>query len=91
MEEEKKEDDFQQITDGIANLLAYKNDKYGNAALAPLQIFSGKCKTGTRLDDKLSRIKNSTELRKNDVADVLGYLVLTCKEFGWTNFDEFKD
>lgn len=82
---------FKNITDSIASLLQYKNEKYGNSALEPLEIFGGKCKVGTRLDDKLARIKNSEELRKNDVADLLGYLVLICKEKGWENFDEFKD
>src|SRR5690606_30169554 len=83
--------DFKSITDSIADLLEYKNTKYGNAVLEPLQIFSGKCKAGTRLDDKLGRIKNSGELRKNDVADLIGYLILTCKENNWTDFSEFKD
>lgn len=83
--------DFYTITESIADLLVYKNAKYGNAVLEPLQIFSGKCKAGTRLDDKLGRIKNSSELRKNDVADLIGYLILTCKENNWTDFSEFKD
>src|SRR5690606_2350383 len=34
--------DFKSITDSIADLLEYKNTKYGNAVLEPLQIFSGK-------------------------------------------------
>lgn len=83
--------DFKVITESIGSLLEYKNEKYGNNALDPINIFQGKCKSGQRLDDKLSRVKNSKELRKNDVADLIGYLVLTCKEFGWSNFDEFKD
>lgn len=83
--------DFKTITDSISSLLEYKNEKYGNAVLEPLNIFTGKCKTGTRLDDKLSRVKNGKELKKNDVSDLIGYLVLTCKEKGWNNFDEFKD
>ncbi len=82
---------FQTITDSIASLLEYKNEKYGNPALEPLNIFSNKCKTGQRLDDKLARIKNSDKLKKNDVVDLIGYLILTCKENNWTNFDEFKD
>lgn len=82
---------FQEITESLTSLLEYKNEKYGNSALEPLKVFSGKCKTGTRIDDKLARIKNNPELQKNDVADVMGYLVLICAEKGWTNFDEFKD
>lgn len=83
--------DFKKITSSLNDLLEYKNKQYGDAVLDPISIFKGKCKAGQRLDDKLSRIKNSEELRKNDVADALGYLVLVCKEKGWTNFDEFKD
>ena len=75
----------------LNSLLNYKNDKYGNAALSPLKIFEGKCKVGQRLDDKLSRVKNSKGLKKNDVADLIGYLTLVCVEKGWENFDEFKD
>jgi hypothetical protein len=74
--------------------LLYKNDKYGNAGLEPINVFSKDgATTGLlhRLDDKLSRIKNSPELRKNDVSDVIGYCVLLCVSNGWTNFDEFKD
>lgn len=82
---------FEVITSSICSLLEYKNAKYGNSALEPLQIFSGKTKLGTRLDDKLARIKNGTELRKNDVADCIGYLTLICAENGWDNFDELKD
>lgn len=83
--------DFKRITDSVASLLEFKNKKYGNSALDPLNIFSGKCKVGQRLDDKLARVKNNDTLQKNDVADLIGYLVLVCKENNWTNFDEFKD
>ena len=91
IEKETSEDDFHKIAESMASLLEYKNEKYGDAVLNPMNVFSGKCKAGTRLDDKLGRIKNSKELKKNDVADCIGYLILTCKEFGWNNFDEFKD
>lgn len=82
---------FSEITTSLAKLLEAKNAKYGNAALEPLDIFTGKCKVGQRLDDKLARVKNSQELRKNDIADIMGYLVLTCVEKGLTNFDDLID
>jgi len=75
----------------MSDLLEYKNLKYGNAALEPLNIFQGKCKVGQRLDDKLARVKNNETLQKNDVSDLIGYLVLVCVENDWTSFDEFKD
>jgi hypothetical protein len=87
----KELSEFEKVADSMASLLRYKNEKYGNAVLEPVNIFSGKCKAGTRLDDKLSRIKNNKELLKNDVSDLIGYLMLTCIEKGWDNFDEFKD
>ena len=83
--------DFSSILGGMLELLEYKNDKYGNAALNPLEIFGGKSEVGGRLDDKLARIKNSKELNKNDVSDCLGYLVLVCAENGWHDFTEFMD
>lgn len=86
-----EENDFSKILNSIGDLLEHKNKNYGNSALSPLDIFKGKSKLGERIDDKLSRVKNSNELRKNDVVDLIGYLVLECKDKGWTNFDEFKD
>lgn len=85
------ENDFKTITSSIADLLEYKDLKYGEAALKPLGIFTGKTKVGNRLDDKLSRVKNNKKLQKNDVADIIGYLILVCKENGWNDFSEFKD
>lgn len=82
---------FQSITASLGDLLAYKNAKYGNSALEPINVFANKSKVGQRLDDKISRVRNSPELRKNDVADIIGYLILVCQENNWTNFDEFKD
>lgn len=82
---------FDKTLSSLADLLKYKNEKYGNSALEPLQIFGNKCKVGTRLDDKLARVKNSTELKKNDIADLIGYLTLICVENNWDNFEEFKD
>lgn len=83
--------EFNKIAQSMSNLLEYKNAKYGNAALDPMEVFQGKCKVGQRLDDKLARIKNGDTLRKNDVADMIGYLMLACVENGWTDFEEFMD
>ena len=83
--------EFDDILDSLKRLLNHKNKQYGNSALQPMNVFSGKCKVRQRIDDKLSRIVNSKELRTNDLVDILGYLVLICKEKGWDNFDEFMD
>ena len=74
--------------------LKVKNIKYGDAALAPLKIFS---KTSTedqicnRLDDKLKRIKNGEELSKNDVYDTFGYIALLMIKNEWLTFEEMLD
>ena len=64
----------------ISNLLIYKNIKYGNSAIEPINIFykgNNENSILIRLDDKLSRIKNNKDdIRVNDICDTIGYLVL---------------
>lgn len=91
MDNTKRPKSFNKITDSIADLLKYKNAKYGNSALNPIKVFEGKSKVGQRIDDKLSRVINSDKLAKNDIADLLGYMILVCEENGWDDFSEFKD
>lgn len=88
-DEPQDKNDFKDITDSIAKLLEYKNKQYGNSALEPLEIFGGKCTYGSRVDEKLARVQNSEELRKNDIVDILGGLILICREKNWNNFDEY--
>lgn len=74
------------IAEGILNVLSEKNRRYGNAALEPINIFYKGESTNSiliRLDDKMQRIINSmrgtigeVSFRKNDMFDLLGYLVL---------------
>lgn len=82
---------FQVIADGLAKVLIEKNKRYGDSALNPINVFNGKSKVGQRADDKISRIQNSVVLRKNDIADLIGYLFLICKENDWTNFEDQID
>ena len=85
---------IEKVCNGMARLLSEKNKRYGNSALEPLRVFSrADASDGimVRLDDKLSRIKNSDKLRKNDVSDLIGYLVLLCIAQGWTDFDDLID
>ena len=82
------------ICDGMKALLLEKNTRYGDSALHPIQVFSRlNPREGIliRLDDKLSRVKNGEGLRKNDIADLIGYLVLLCAAEGWTDFTELID
>lgn len=82
------------LKEGHQITLLEKNKRYGNSALQPLAIFSkqdASSSISVRIDDKLSRIKNSPTLRKNDVFDLIGYCTLLCVNQGWTDFDELID
>ena len=70
---------IKEITESLYSLLEYKNKNYGDAALSPLNIFykeSAQNSIKIRIDDKISRMKNSSEVRVNDVVDLIGYLIL---------------
>lgn len=69
--------------DQLREFLLEKNRRYGNSALRPLRIFSGASadeQINVRLDDKLSRIRNSRETGEADIEDaeldLIGYLIL---------------
>lgn len=85
---------IEELFDNFKDFLKEKNRRYGNSAMQPTQIFSrtpADQQILNRLDDKLSRIKNSTELKKNDVSDVFGYIALLMIKNNWTTFDELLD
>ena len=82
------------VCNNLSNFLEVKNENYGNSALEPVRVFSktdSESQLYSRIDDKLSRIKNSEELRKNDVVDLMGYLVLLCIKKGWMSFKDLID
>jgi hypothetical protein len=88
------QDKIKEVYDNMKSLSLYKNEKYGDSALNPHNIFSklnSDEQIRIRLDDKLSRIINSKELRKNDLSDVIGYCVLLAIVHDWLTFDEFED
>lgn len=85
----KSQESIMEICDSMKDLLLYKNQKYGDSALNPNNIFYKGDSTNSikiRLDDKIGRIKNCEQTRINDVADVIGYCTLllisigACKE-----------
>jgi len=93
-EKETAQEGIDKVCNSMARLLTEKNKRYGNSALEPLRVFNrADASNGimVRIDDKLSRIKNSDKLRKNDVSDLIGYLVLLCIAQGWTSFDDLID
>jgi hypothetical protein len=80
--------------DSLRDFLLEKNKRYGDSALSPMHVFSkadAESSIRIRLDDKLSRIRNSTELRKNDLIDCAGYIILLCIEKEWTCLDDLID
>lgn len=85
MQETQKK--IKEITMAMQDLLLYKNQKYGDSALNPKNIFfKGDAANSIliRLDDKIGRIKSNTEEkpRVNDVADIIGYCTLLLISMG---------
>ena len=85
-----------EICNSMKDLLLYKNQKYGDSALNPNNIFYKGDSTNSikiRLDDKIGRIKNCEETRINDVCDLIGYSVLLLVSMNVTKDDivKFKD
>lgn len=69
------------VCNQIKALLLLKNKAYGNSALEPVRIFSKNDSLDgllVRIDDKLSRIKNTgvTSATEDTLMDLIGYLVL---------------
>jgi len=88
------------VLDNLNSFLHFKNTKYGNSMFEPLGIFTKHIDTVTeepaklilvRCDDKLKRIKNASQLNKNDAVDLMGYLVGLCVTKEWLDFQEFQD
>ena len=82
------------VVEALSEFLMAKNKNYGNSALKPIKVFSKVEPTNSicvRMDDKISRIVNSKEFRKNDIVDLTGYLVLLCAQKGWDDFKELID
>lgn len=79
MQEERFNELKNSVLNSVSEVLIEKNRKYGNAALEPINLFyKGDSTTSIsiRLDDKISRVRNAEELRKNDMFDLLGYSLL---------------
>ena len=84
---------IQKTLESLNTLLQEKNKRYGNSALEPLEGIKYTPEDGIkiRLADKVKRVINSDDLRKNDVADILGYLVLLCVNKDWISFKDLID
>lgn len=87
-----------EIMDSMKDLLLYKNEKYGDSALSPNNIFYKGDSTNSiliRLDDKIGRIKNNSDSlpRMNDVCDIIGYctLLLVSMNISPEDIENLKD
>ena len=71
-----------EICNDIRDLLLTKNRAYVNSALNPIRVFSkadAKEQILVRIDDKLNRIKQGSDILDNDedvIQDLIGYLIL---------------
>lgn len=93
-QEKNTQDEIETLFINFKEFLKSRNMKYGDSALNPINIFSkhgAEDQVCNRLDDKLSRIKNSQQLRKNDACDAFGYLALLMIKHGWTSFEDLDD
>lgn len=82
---------FDRAYTSLCKMQKDKDKKYGNSALQPIDVFAKHHPYGARIDEKLARVKHSKELRKNDVADIIGGIMLLCKDNGWDNFEDLID
>ena len=94
MQEERFNELKDSVLNSVSEVLIEKNRKYGNAALEPIGLFyKGDSTTSItiRIDDKISRVKNSEVLRKNDMFDLLGYsLLLGISQNYWNTPEEYN-
>ena len=90
----KSDATIESVCDALKEFLLAKNKNYGNSATEPVRVFSkSNANEGilVRMDDKLSRIKNSESLKRNDIVDLAGYLMLLMKNNGWDSFMDMVD
>ena len=88
------QDKIKILFDNFSKFIIEKNKRYGDSALNPVQIFSKLDSNNSlciRIDDKINRIKNNNELRKNDIVDLVGYLSLYMIDKDWLTFEEMLD
>ena len=72
---------IEKVANEIKDLLIQKNRAYGNSALNPSNVFSSGDvfeSLGSRIDDKLMRIKNIgvNDETEDTLSDLIGYLIL---------------
>lgn len=83
------------ICTNLSGFIQSKNNAYQNAALNGTKYFN-KYVTITKIEDlidnKIQRIvNNQNEPVKNDVVDLIGYLILYCVRREWLDFTDLED
>lgn len=76
--------DIAEVGIALTSLLLYKNRRYGDSALEPVQVFaqglSVRQRLAVRMDDKINRIANGLGTRGGDQEhpgiDLAGYILL---------------
>lgn len=84
------QDKIKELYTALMEMQLEKNRNYGDAALSPMKVFTmvkPESSICVRLDDKLNRVRNADVLRKNDLCDLVGYLILLLIEEGATKED----
>ena len=85
---------IRKVCESLEGFLLEKNKRYGDSALDPKKYFSknnAEAAIMIRIDDKINRIKNSDKLRKNDILDLTGYLILLMVSKEWLSFKDLID
>ena len=73
---------IQEVSRKVYEMLASKNDAYGDSALNPIRMFSKADAEGgirIRIDDKLSRLASRDDRLESEadvIDDLIGYLIL---------------
>lgn len=89
----ERENKINIISETVLSTLIEKNRRYGSSASNPLNIFASHVTAEKkssinmiliRLDDKLKRVQTSSELRVNDLFDIIGYITLLMVELDIT-------
>jgi hypothetical protein len=92
------EEEFNTLITNFKNYFNAKNKQYGSSALEPIKVFgNGTANTilGSRIDTILSRIATSQQqdgdIKKKDVVNLVGNLVLLMLYKGWIEFDDLME
>lgn len=95
---EETQHGLEMMLESFKDMLLRKNMEYGNSSLESVGIFVNPEEhkgIESRIEDKLKRIQKSVRhgegLRRNDVADLIGYLFLLCYREEWTMFGDLVD